>query len=360
MNGIGKDIQDLIGQPESEQLEYKAVLPPSRSIAKIISSFANTNGGFIVLGVAELNGKIEVVGLSEDFNATGIVDKAINIMSPKPEVVHKYIAHNGKRLYVIKVDKANEQITVDGKLHIRKGDRSIIQESSQIEHRAKRFPRLEQFSEKLTQIQAAATEAKSKYIDHYKSVLNIIDDLSRILYPSSPSQPTENLEGKILTRILFSSCADNFESYLSDLLYEIYLANPSSLKSNQQITIKEVLSCEDMQEFVIYWAKKKLGKLQRGSVKGFISDNKQISDLNIINEEQQNEIEKLLQIRHLYAHKNGRVDEKFLQYYPGEFAVNEEHKLTIEELLTKLEYLVDVVDQIDQAAISKYSLATMD
>ena len=82
--------------------------------------------------------------------------------------------------------------------------------------------------------------------------------------------------------------------------------------------------------------------------------------MNIINEEQQNEIEKLLQIRHLYAHKNGRVDEKFLQYYPGEFAVNEEHKLTIEELLTKLEYLVDVVDQIDQAAISKYSLATMD
>jgi len=162
MNGIGKDIQDLIGQPESEQLEYKAVLPPSRSIAKIISSFANTYGGYIVLGVAESNGKIEVVGLSEDFNATGIVDKAINMMSPKPEVTHEYIAHGGKRLYVIKVDKANGSITVDGKLHIRKGDRSIVQENSEIEYKAKRFPRLEQFSEKLTQIQATATEAKSK------------------------------------------------------------------------------------------------------------------------------------------------------------------------------------------------------
>lgn len=47
-------------------------------------------------------------------------------------------------------------------------------------------------------------------------------------------------------------CADNFEIYLSDLLYEIYLANPSTLKSHQQVTIKEVLDCADMQEFVLY------------------------------------------------------------------------------------------------------------
>ena len=52
-------------------------------------------------------------------------------------------------------------------------------------------------------------------------------------------------------RILFSSCADNFETFLSDLLYEIYLANPNTLKSNQQVTIKEIIDCPDMQEFVV-------------------------------------------------------------------------------------------------------------
>jgi hypothetical protein len=360
MNTIGNDIQKIIGQPESEQLEYKAVLPPSRSIAKIISSFANTKGGFMVLGVAESNGKVEIVGLSEDFNASGIVNKAIMMLSPKPNVTHEYIAFNGKRLYVIKIDKSHESISVDGKLHVRKGDRSILKENPHPELKTKQFPRIEQFSEKLIQLQNTSTEAKSKYLDHYSSVLNIIDDLSRILYPVSPLQPTENLEGKILTRILFSSCADNFETYLSDLLYEIYLAVPNSLKSDQLITIKEVLNCEDMQEFVVYWAKKKLDKLQRGSVKGFISDNKQINDLNVINEEQQNELEKILQIRHLYAHKNGRIDEKFLQYYPGEFGINEEHQLTIDILINKLEYLVDIVNNVDEAAISKYSLATID
>lgn len=360
MSEIGNEIQNLIGQQESEQLEYKAVLPPSGSIAKIISSFANTNGGYIILGVAESNGRVEVVGLSEDFNVGGIVDKAIKMLSPKPDVIHEYIIHQGKRLYIIKVEKVDVPLAVDGKLYVRKGDRSILKKSSQPEHKAKNTQKVKQFSEKLILLQATATEAKSKYLEHYTSVLNIIDDLGRIMYPTSISSATDNQEGKILTRILFSSCADNFETYLSDLLYEIFLANPNSLKSEQTVTIKEVLNCDDMQEFVTYWAKKKLDKLQRGSVKGFISDNKQIRDLNVITKEQQDDLERILQIRHLYAHKNGRVDEKFLQYYPGQFAVNEEHQLTIEELLKKLEYLVDVVQEIDQAAITKYSLATID
>jgi hypothetical protein len=42
-------------------------------------------------------------------------------------------------------------------------------------------------------------------------------------------------------RILFSSCADNFEIFMSDLLYEIYLAKPETLKSNAQVTVKDVL-----------------------------------------------------------------------------------------------------------------------
>jgi hypothetical protein len=213
---------------------------------------------------------------------------------------------------------------------------------------------------KLEAYRRTSTSSKTKFIDHYQSVLNIIGDLSSILYPNSTNTPTNNQEGKILIRILFSSCADNFETYLADLLYEIYLANPSSLKSNQQVSIKEVLNCSDMQEFVIFWAKKKLSKLQRGSVKGFVSDNSQINDLNVIDPSQQNEIEKILQIRHLYAHRNGIVDEKFLQFYPGQFNVNDEHQLSIIEFLNHFSYLTETVDRIDKAAIQKYQLSTLD
>ena len=100
---ITDEITNLIGQNESERLEYKAVLPPSRSIAKLICSFANTEGGFIVLGISD---KKEINGLSEDFRANPITHKAIDLISPKPEVHYQYVTYKGKKLYVIKVFKS--------------------------------------------------------------------------------------------------------------------------------------------------------------------------------------------------------------------------------------------------------------
>jgi predicted HTH transcriptional regulator len=45
---ITKEVVGIIGQTEGTQLEYKAVLPPSKNIAQLISAFANTDGGYIV------------------------------------------------------------------------------------------------------------------------------------------------------------------------------------------------------------------------------------------------------------------------------------------------------------------------
>lgn len=356
---ITQEVISLIGQPESEQLEYKAVLPPSRSLGQMISSFANNKGGFIILGVVETSSGIEINGLSEDFYASSVIHKAIDLLSPKPEIDYQYITYQSKRLYAIKIKPLKEIVSIEGKIYIRQGAKTILKNPTVKEFKPKGYQRIKDLYQLFEDYRVSGSDSKTKYLDHYQSVLNIIDDLEGILYPVSPSILTANQEGKILMRILFSSCADNFETYLSDLLYEIYLANPATLKSNQTVTIKEVLDCPDMQEFVTYWAKKKLGKLQRGSVKGFIADNAQINDLNVITEAQQEDIEKILQIRHLYSHRNGIVDEKFLQFYPGQFSPNDEHQMTTEEALNKLKYLSETVDRIDKAAVNKYSLATL-
>ena len=71
----------------------------------------------------------------------------------------------------------------------------------------------------------------------------------------------------------------------------------------------------------------------------------------------QDEIEKILQIRHLYAHRNGIVDEKFLQFFTGQFNLNSEHQMPISEICDKICYLSEVANKIDLAAISKYNLA---
>ncbi len=356
---IISEIKTIIGQPENEKLEYKAVLPPARSIAQVISSFANTEGGFIVLGVKESSSGIQINGLSQDFHATSVTHKAIDLLSPKPNVSYENVIYEGRKLYVIKVDKSLAPVSLEGKVYIRKGALSQLKIPVPPKVSTNKFVELTALEAELKANLINGTAAKNNFISHYQSIVNIADNLANLLYPSSSNTPTNIQEGKILTQILYSSCADNFETYLSDLLYEIYLAKPETLKSNQEVTIKEVLECTDMQEFVVYWSKKKLSKLQRGSVKGFLSENKQIDKLQVINEVTQEKIEGILQIRHLYAHRNGIVDEKFLKYHPATFSLNDEHKLSISEMVNHLTFLVDCVVSIDNKAIEVYNLTTI-
>lgn len=356
---LSDEIKDLIHSLESERVEFKSVLPPSKTIARNIAAFANTKGGYIILGVLEKDGQKVIKGLSGDFHTNQITQKAISLLTPHPQIEYEYVVIDGKQLFVIKISKS-ENILFEGKKYIREGaiTKLINGEDSSLVTRAKSYDRISKLFKYFHTLSNNATESKVKFIQHYLSVLRIVDDLGRILYPDDPETPTTNQEGKILCRILYSSAVDNFETYLSDLLYEIFLAKPQTLKSTQTVTIKEVLDCSDLEEFVQYWAKEKIGKLQKGSVTGFIKENKQISDLKILDESEQKEIEKLLQIRHLYSHQNGIIDEKFLKFFTGVFNLNTEHKMSVREICDKLEYLIDIVDRLDKAAIKKYGLNT--
>lgn len=354
-------VQQLIGQPASSILEYKAVLPTSRALAQLISSFANAEGGYIVLGVFQQpDGEIEIKGLSEDFLANSITHKAIDLLTPKPPVIYNYLEYQDKKLFVITVGISAESVSVDGKIFKREGANTILENPPEVKFKKNGYERIKNLFDDLEKHkQGKVTNANSRFLEHYQSILKIVDDLEKELYPVNPNQPTNNSEGKVLSRILFSSYVDNFETYLSDLLYEIFLAKPETLKSEEPVTIEEVLNFSDLQEFVKYWAKHKIGKLQKGSVKGFIKENKQISKLGVIDEAEQNEIEKTLQIRHLYSHRNGIVDEKFLRYFPTGWVINSEHQLSIYEFCDKLVYLVLIVQKIDLAASSKFKLATI-
>jgi hypothetical protein len=352
---LKEEIVDLIKQPENVKVEFKAVLPPSRVIAKIIASFANTEGGYLILGVLD-NGTPK--GLSGDFFATETVHKAIDLLTPRPIVNYEYVNLNAKRLFVIKTEKSDNKILFENNIYVRVGEQTqLLAASSVQEFTSQKYPKISQLFNELTSQSENSTESKKKYFDHIKSILKIIDDLGNILYPDDVNAVTTNQEGKILSRILYSSFTDNFETYLSDLLFEIFLAKPETLKSKQEVTIEEVLNCSDMQDFVHYWAKQKIGKLQKGSVKGFVEDTKQIKDLNVLEAVEIKEIDKLLQIRHLFSHRNGIVDEKFLNFFPNIASLNSEFNMAISDIVVKLEYLIEIANRIDTASIQKYNLS---
>ena len=358
-----KEIVKLIGQPESDILEYKPVLIPSKSLAQMISSFANNQGGYLVLGVSYTSKtKVEILGISSDFNVMGITNKALDYLEPKPIIDYQYLSYQNKNLFVIHVQKSDISILYAGQVYKREYDKVVNVDKKPTELNKNSYIKVNECLKKIEEYLKESTSSKKKVFEHYQSILKIIDELDKLLYPDDHEKPTTIKEGILLTRILFSSYVDSFETYLSELLYEIYLAKPVTLKTKQEITIEEVLNCSDMEEFIHYVAKEKIGKLQKGSVKGFIKENKQISDLKngadkILDESKQNEIERILQIRHLYTHRNGIIDEKFIKNYTGTFTINDEHKMSISEVCDKLNYLIQIIDAIDNSAILKYNLS---
>jgi Schlafen, AlbA_2 len=351
---ITQDVLLRIGQPESELLEYKAVLPPAATVAQLICAFANTNGGGIVLGVVESGQQLLINGLSDDFRAVQITRKAIDLLSPPPAVSYDYVVHQGKRLFVVDVAKSDAEVSLGGRVYVRVGARTTLKLAGPV--KTIRDVGLARLSKELAEDRKFCTAARAKLLDHYDSVLRILDDLAKLLYPNGSSVPTDNPEGKMLMRILFSSCADTFETFMSDLLYEVYLAKPQTLKSDATVTVKEVLDCSDMQEFITRYAKEKLKKLQRGSVKGFIADNRAIKSLNVFDAARIEEIEKILQIRHLYTHQNGIVDDRFRKSFPAA-KVNDEYRMTLDEFMDRFEYLAQAIEAVDEAARKDFKLA---
>lgn len=346
----------IAGGVENDRVEYKAVLPPARKLAQLISSFANSQGGVVVLGVQETSKGIDVKGLSSDFNVNTVIYKSLEYLSIKPKIEYGYIQYYEVSVYGISIEKSEQLVRFEDKVFKRDNEQITEIDKTQNVFNRTGFSRIKDIDNKIQEYSKVTTQAKENVIEHYKNVLKLLDNLGDLIYPESYNIPSSKAEGLVVSRIIFSSIVDNFETYLSDLLYEIYLAVPMTLKSKEQVTLEEVLTCSDMQEFVSYYAKKKIGKLQKGSVKGFILENKQIDQLDVFDKNTIEKVEGILQIRHLYSHRNGIIDEKFLQYFPDQFVLNTQHNMSISEMCDVFIYLIDVINEVDEAAKTKYRL----
>jgi len=123
------ELEMMIGQPKGERLEYKAILPTSKVMAELVCSFANTKGGYIVVGVSDT---LEIIGLSNDFHADSITQRAIALLSPQPTVYLKYILVKGKKLYVIEVEKSETPVKLEGKKYIRVGAETKLSDNTEL------------------------------------------------------------------------------------------------------------------------------------------------------------------------------------------------------------------------------------
>ncbi len=105
-----ENLTRLVGLPESDRLQYEALLPSSGELGRLISAFSNTEGGVLILGILSKNGTISITGLSADFQVEVVLNNALGKLSPAPLVHHGFISHQGKKLFALEVEKADQRV----------------------------------------------------------------------------------------------------------------------------------------------------------------------------------------------------------------------------------------------------------
>jgi predicted HTH transcriptional regulator len=123
-----QDIARLVKQGEGPSLEFKVSTPLPESLARLISGFANTSGGTLIVGIREPN---TVTG-TDIGRFEKLVQRTKERLNGKVQLEHYSIELEGKSLGVLEVQKSKIPIaSTEGYFH-RVGDQDVALDASQI------------------------------------------------------------------------------------------------------------------------------------------------------------------------------------------------------------------------------------
>ena len=122
------NIKNYLEQSEGEALEFKSRLSSVHSICSVISAFANTKGGILIIGFHEGKG---VIGVSD--NESIIIKKAFSLLTNPPEYISYNVKIKNKQLLIIEVQKNTDSLTsFQGALLCRKGESNVHMSTADI------------------------------------------------------------------------------------------------------------------------------------------------------------------------------------------------------------------------------------
>jgi len=124
-----EDIRKLINRPESEVLEFKSHIPDARHLAAIISAFANTDGGRLIVGIRD-DGSI--VGLDDADRIRLQIKQALKSISPPIQVEIETVSIDGKSILVVTVPKGSQSPYLAAGLAFQRLGARIIPITSQV------------------------------------------------------------------------------------------------------------------------------------------------------------------------------------------------------------------------------------
>jgi len=102
-----KDLLELIEEGENVYCEFKRKFSSSEKIAKEMIAFANTKGGYLIIGVDDNK---DIVGVESEKSEAGLIsDAAVNYCEPPVKYSIDYIEVNGKEIVIVEIPESDQK-----------------------------------------------------------------------------------------------------------------------------------------------------------------------------------------------------------------------------------------------------------
>jgi hypothetical protein len=163
-----------------------------------------------------------------------------------------------------------------------------------------------------------------------------------------------------LNNMFISSLVSCFEVYIQDLLYEIFVRYPKTLRCNKALTYDEILKHSSIAQVISYMAQLESSKSTEGFATEYLFRMAKRFGINAI-EELINKgiikegIEKVTGIRNVIVHSGGVVDSAYLRRYPqSSFQEGDCILLDLDDVSGISERIRLTVDIIESSARQKF------
>lgn len=163
---------------------------------------------------------------------------------------------------------------------------------------------------------------------------------------------------QLLLQLVVSRGADQFLTYVSDLLAIVFRTRPETMRSNEQVSLNIVLQHQAMEELIAELAERKVQSLSYQGMRDLAVWLEERLGLRLLEDEiALARAMRIVEYRNLFVHNRGVVNDLFLKRVVGyRGAVGDVLQLDIDELLADLDFLAHCVADFDRGAVLKFRL----
>lgn len=188
-----------------------------------------------------------------------------------------------------------------------------------------------------------------------------LNNLLEVPYSNNNNFDNETLDINFfemsLGSMMYIKTVDNFQNYFKEILSEIVIARPEILKSKDTEKLDFILSFNSREDMIKAIAEKKINSLFYlgiNDIKKYFSDK-----LNVeIFKDKEYDINLIVKQRNLAVHNRGIINKDFMQEFPKEKGLIENHFLKFDfTYVEKINHILYVIiNEIDKTLSKKYNL----